>query len=128
MQFEGPKMFAGRSHRLRKEIDSHHAIEIPRNLYFGLFMKQIICCTFLKRNKLNRIFQQGVDRFNSDTDIISLVRNLRKHEIALKSSILCCDEKQILTEHADINVLNFDSDDLLEKEEPTNKQMEYSNN
>jgi len=70
----------------------------------------MICCNFVKRNKLNRIFREGVDRFDSDTDIISLVKNLRKYDFALKSSILCCEEKQILTKHAHVNVLEFDSD------------------
>jgi len=39
MKFEGTKLSSSRSNRIRREIELHHTIEIPKKLYCGLFMK-----------------------------------------------------------------------------------------
>ena len=42
----------------------------------------------------------GQKRYEEEMDIVNIIMNIRKHQVAIKSTILCCDEKDFLAEHA----------------------------
>ena len=42
-------------------------------------------------------------------DIVNIIKKMRKHNIALKSTVLCCEEKDLLAMHAKENILDIDS-------------------
>lgn len=52
---------------------------------------------------------KGKDKFDEDMNIINIIKKMRKHNIALKSTVLCCDEKELLADHARDHLLEIDS-------------------
>lgn len=54
---------------------------------------------------------KGQQKFDEDMDIVTIIKKMRKHNIALKSTVLCCDEKELLADHARDNLLEIDSSD-----------------
>ena len=55
-------------------------------------------------------------------DIVNIIHKMRNHNIALKSTVLCCEEKELLVHHARENLLEIDSID----EDPAPPELEYS--
>lgn len=53
--------------------------------------------------------ESGYDKFSEEMDIVNIIMKIRKHQVAIKSSILCCDEKDFLVEHAQQNIIQFDT-------------------
>lgn len=124
------KYMTSRSKSVNQEIQSHHPIEFPQRSSFYLLLQKILCCGSAPArdscpniHRVNSVLSKGRDKFDEDMDIISIIKKIRKHNVALKSTVLCCDEKEMLAEHARENVLEVDtSSNITKEEEPTEEE------
>ena len=66
----------------------------------------------------------GKQKYEEEMDIVNIIMNIRKHQVAIKSNILCCDEKDYLAEHAQQNIIHFDTTSEEEAPEPAGSEEE----
>lgn len=123
--YKKPKI-KSRSVELNEELNTHHNFVFPAKSSCCLFiwnsfgcrpvayifqwfccckrptkkLRYCWCCCGPKNLRLQKMMESGYEKFSEEMDIVNVLMKIRKHQVAIKSSILCCDEKDYLVEHA----------------------------
>ena len=98
---------------LDKELASHKEIVISAGESFGLFFDYILCgfnsacCSSLK---LYNLYLEGRTRVQKEMDLLKMMRRVRYHDLALKTSVLRPVERRTQLKHARKLLIDVDSE------------------
>lgn len=79
--------------RTRKEIGKHRLIRLSNGDKFLLFIMHNFpffsrCIKWDKKDKLLRMYRDGIDRIEKDLNLVRLVKNLKRIHILMKNSLM----------------------------------------
>ena len=96
------------------EINRHHEIKITWQDNLRLFLANslggLFCdCCWGKKRKMQRLYEEGQDRIETELDLVKLMKNLRNMKVLMRNSLM---NKQVKFDilHSYKNLINLDSD------------------
>ena len=79
----------------------------------GIFLCE--CCqSNPKRSKLAKLYDTCQDKIDAELDVVKIIKNLKKLRIITKNHILKDPVMKFEIEHDQKNLINLDSDDIVE--------------
>jgi len=98
---------------VRKELASHKEIVISAGESMGLFFDYIICgfnSACCSSAKLYTLYLDGKTRVQKEMDVLKIMRRVRHHDLALKTSVLRPQERREKLKHARQHLIDVDSE------------------
>lgn len=98
------------------ELDKHRHIKIHLvdniMLYFSRILG-VFCskCCFSKKDKLQRLYDEGEDKLSMELDIVKILKTIRDMKILVKGTLMNDEDTKFQVKHAPKNILNLDDTD-----------------
>jgi hypothetical protein len=82
------------------------------------------CCS--RNRRLFRTYQRATKSLEKELDLLGLIKRVREHEVALRASVLCSEERRGLLKHAQRCVIDIDSSDPEDPKKKRRRQYEVA--